>query len=90
MHSDKSTSSTSKKRKLYSKDTAAAWIQTDAGYTVDLAVHGSPVPSARLEALSIMSDVSVDLGSPDAVPAIFTRSSIAMILGGATQGLIVR
>lgn len=64
--------------------------QGDPGFALNLAAHGSRVPSARAEVLARLPVVPVDLGSVHAVPEIFTRQSLASILGGAVQGLVVR
>lgn len=48
------------------------------------------MPLRRLDELSELPEVTVDLGSPDALPAIFTRQSLSNILGGSIQGLVVR
>ena len=48
------------------------------------------MPSRRLNDLLELPEVTVNLGSPDALPAIFTRQSLSNILGGSIQGLLVR
>lgn len=48
------------------------------------------MPTGRFKELAGLPEVTVDLGSPDALPAIFTRQSLSNILGGSIQGLVVR
>ncbi|PIL31620.1 hypothetical protein GSI_06322 [Ganoderma sinense ZZ0214-1] len=86
----KSVSTASKKRKAAGRDTTVSWSQGDAGYSLNLAAHASPMPPRRLNELAQLPEVAVDLGSPDALPAIFTRQSLSNILGGSIQGLVVR
>ena len=62
----------------------------DDGWTVDLSAHCSALPVDRQEELNNRPAVQVNLGSPSALPEIFTRQSLSHILGGSIQGLVVR